>query len=144
MAEKLKVQQDQQFKIKIWGPPPREPDSDDLQKVTGFGDLTPYGMLLLSLAECTGVVVLTYAQHHDVDLKQVEFLVVYDRDFEDDCENCEEIDDYDEKIELSISLKGDFDSDQREKLFEIAKQCSIHKMLTNGITTDFVLRDEID
>ena len=45
-------------------------------------------------------------------------------------ENKEE---FDEWIEQEVSLEGDLSEDENQKLSRIARQCSIHKMLEDGI-----------
>ncbi len=46
---------------------------------------------------------------------------------------CENIDRYEEHIEEQIAFHGELDADTREKLFKIAHQCPIMKMLDTGI-----------
>ena len=94
-------------------------------------------MLLASLASCTAVVVNTYAQYHELDLKEVELVTEYQRTFKEDCKNCEKISEYEEQITMDIAFEGDLTPEQREKLFKISLQCPIHKMLKSGIKIQF-------
>ncbi len=59
--------------------------------------------------------------------------LTYDRVFDEDCENCEEIERYKEQIEEEILLVGELDEREREKLFLVSKQCPIHKIVEDGI-----------
>jgi putative redox protein len=121
------------YETGFWSIDPNQPEAEDFQPVQGLHELTPYGMLLASLASCTAQVVLTYAQHHDIPLEEVELHQAYQRHYQEDCENCEDIDRYDEHIQEQIAFVGDLDAGQREKLFKIAHQCPIAKMFETGI-----------
>jgi putative redox protein len=93
-------------------------------------------MLLASLGSCTAIVLHTYAQHHDVALQEVELNLSYEREFREDCENCEGIEKYQEHIQEEIQLSGDLTTAEHDKLMHIAHQCSIYKMLESGIEID--------
>ncbi|MGD8626405.1 MAG: osmotically inducible protein C, partial [Anaerolineae bacterium] len=49
------------------------------------------------------------------------------------CQNCQEIDRYQEQLQETLTFRGDLTEAERQKLFKIAHQCSIHKMLESGI-----------
>lgn len=55
MAENVRLWQNRDFEVKIWAPPPQEPESNELQQVEKIHELTPYGLLLASFGECTGI-----------------------------------------------------------------------------------------
>ena len=137
MAEKVVVRQRNNFETEFRALNPETPESGELYPVKHIQDLTPYGMLLASLGSCTAVVVNTYAQHHGVELDEVELAVEYERVFKDDCEHCEDIPGYKESINMSISFRGKLTPQQREKLFRISLQCPIHKMLKGCIEVRF-------
>lgn len=133
MSEHVIVWQNSKFEIEFRAQDPRDSESGEIQQVVHIHELTPYTMLLTSLGACTAIVVNTYAQHHDVALQAVELELRYQRVFQEDCENCEEIESYNEKIDQQVTLTGDLTDGERQKLFQIARQCSIHKMLESGI-----------
>jgi uncharacterized OsmC-like protein len=133
MAEYLVVRQNSRFEIEFLASDPHDAESDELQPVVHIHELTPYTLLLASLGACTTIVLHTYAQHHEVDLQEVESRLRYERVFQDDCDNCEEIDRYEEQIDQELALTGDLTEEERQRLFQISKQCSIHKMLEAGI-----------
>jgi uncharacterized OsmC-like protein len=91
------------------------------------------GMLLSGIGSCTAIVLHTYAQHHGVDLREVELHLTYDRVFAEDCVECEDILEYREQIDEQIVLTGDLTPQERNKLFLVSKHCPIHKMLIQGI-----------
>jgi uncharacterized OsmC-like protein len=134
MAEQVTVRQNSNFETEFWASDPREPESGEIEPVVHIHELSPYTMLLASLGACTAIVLNTYSQHHDVDLEQVETHLSYERVFQDDCENCEDIDRYEEQIEETLTLIGNLTDKERKKLFQISKQCSVHKLLEDGIT----------
>ena len=133
MTEKVVIRQNNKFEMGVWAVDPEEQESEELQAVAHIHDLTPYGMLLASLGSCTAIVLHTYAQNHGVDLEEVEVQLQYERVFEEDCENCEEIERYDEQIEEEVVLSGDLGSEEYGRLSRIAHQCSIYKMLDSGM-----------
>jgi putative redox protein len=98
-------------------------------------------MLLASLGTCTAVVLHTYAQYHSVPLQEVVIDLVYDRMFGEDCEQCEGIDEYDERIKGTVALRGELTEDQRHRLHAVSRHCPIHKMLQTGIGVDVAFVD---
>jgi putative redox protein len=142
MGEKVIVRQNSDFGTLILAADPHDPESDHLHPVEGLHQLTPYGMLLSSLGSCTAIVMHTYAQHHHVHLDEVELRLEYGRVFKDDCEDCEGIDEYEERIEEEIVLMGDLSPQDRKRLFAVSKQCPIHKMVQRGIEIRSQLADE--
>lgn len=133
MAEHVIVRQNSKFEIEFRALDPRDPESDEIQPIVHIHELTPYTLLLASLGACTTIVLNTYAQHHDVDLQEAESRLRYKRVFQHDCENCEQIERYEEQIDQELTLHGDLTGEESQKLFHIAKQCSVHKMLEAGI-----------
>jgi uncharacterized OsmC-like protein len=134
VTEKVLIRQNDKFEMGFWAVDPDEQDSEEFQPVAHIHDLTPYGMLLASLGSCTAIVLHTYAQNHGVELEEVEVRLQYERVFKEDCENCDEIERYDEQIEEEIVLSGDLASAEYHKLSHIAHQCSIYKMIDSGMT----------
>lgn len=133
MAERIVFRQNKQFEVEFLASDPREPENEQVYEVEGLHEVTPYGMMLFSLASCTAQVVLSYANHHQISLQEVEFDLRYERIFEEDCENCQDIDRYQEYIKESIKLVGDLSKKEEQKLFKISHQCPIQKMFQDGI-----------
>lgn len=133
MAEHVIVRQNSEFEIEFHALDPREGESGDVRPVVHIHELTPYTLLLASLGGCTTIVLHTYAQHHGIDLREVETHLRYKRVFQHDCENCEDIERYEEQIDQALTLTGTLTDQERQKLFHIAKQCSVHKILEAGI-----------
>jgi uncharacterized OsmC-like protein len=134
MAERVIVKQDRQFRTQFMAADPEDIHSNVFETIDDIHQLTPYGMLLSSLASCTALVMNTYAQNHDIKLTEVEMHLSYQRVFREDCEDCEEEKEYNEEIAEHILLKGDLSEQEREKLLRIAHFCPIYKMMKEGIT----------
>jgi uncharacterized OsmC-like protein len=134
MAERIIFRQTNTYETEVSALLEGHPAEDaQLHPVMEIVELNPYGMLLVGLGGCTSAVLHTYAEHHHLDLREVRIVLTYDRVFKEDCENCENIDRYEETIEEHISLSGNLTPEQREKLFQISHHCPIQKMLIKGV-----------
>jgi uncharacterized OsmC-like protein len=133
MTERLILRQNNRFETQFLSTDPRQPESQEFKSTANMHELTPYGLFLAGLAGCTAIVLHTYAQNHGLDLNKVELRLTYDRIFDEDCENCEEIEHYTEQINEEILLVGMLEEGEREKLFLISKQCPLHKIVEEGI-----------
>ncbi len=89
MAETVLVRQNNDFEISFWTL--HEHDAEDFHPVAHIHSLTPYGMMLASLGSCTAILLQSFAQNHGIDLQEVALQLTYDRVFQDDCDNCENI-----------------------------------------------------
>lgn len=89
----------------------------------GGSDLGPNPGELLSaaLASCSAITMKMYASRKGWKLDEVIVDVDYERNAK------ENITQFIKKIEI----KGDLDEDQKERLFEIASRCPIHRILEN-------------
>lgn len=143
MGEKVIVRQNSRFETEIQALDSHDPDAHHFYPVGDVRQLTPYGMLLAGLGSCTAIVLHTYAQHHSVDLREVELRLQYDRVFADDCKDCEGIEEYKEQIAEEIALTGDLTPQDRKRLLAVSKHCPIHKMLTGGIEVQSRLTEEL-
>ena len=142
MGERVLIRQDRNFMTQILAADPHEPESEELHEVDHIHQLTPYTMLMTSLGTCTAIILHTYAQHHNIQLEQVEIQLEYDRLFGEDCAECEEIDEYKEHIGQEISVQGDLTDRDRQRLEAISKQCPIHKILSHGMEVDSYLAEK--
>jgi uncharacterized OsmC-like protein len=136
VPEHVIINQNSDFEIAFRAADPEGPEDSEPQDVYHIYELTPYGMMLASLGSCTTIVLHTYAQHHELALDEVEIDVRYERIFAEDCEDCEGIDRYEEQIHEQMTFRGDLSKQDRDRLFRIAKQCSIYKMFKRGITIE--------
>ncbi|MFN2303637.1 MAG: OsmC family protein [Anaerolineales bacterium] len=51
----------------------------------------------------------------------------------DDCEDCDSNKNYEEIIRENVDFEGDLDEKTIKKLHQIAKACSVRRLLENGI-----------
>jgi uncharacterized OsmC-like protein len=144
MPEKVIIRQDSDFRTEIHAAVPEGPEAGQMEPVVELYSLTPYGMLLVSLGTCTGIVLHTYAQNHGLKLEEVALRLQYDRVFREDCKNCERIQRYEEQFLEEIALKGDLTKEERDKLYHIAHQCSVYKILRDGATVSSELVDKVE
>jgi putative redox protein len=144
MGERVIVRQYSDFVTEILAVDPHDPQSDEFVEVQYVHQLTPYGMLMASLASCTAIILHTYAQHHGIVLDAVELRLNYDRIFAEDCAECEMIEEYKEHIDEAISLVGDLSDRDRNRLYAVSRHCPIHKILTNGMEVESYLEETQD
>jgi uncharacterized OsmC-like protein len=121
MADKVMVWQDNEMQMEFKAVDPQAPeDVDDYHVIERLYDLTPHGMLLASLGACTCIMLHSYAQNHDIDLREVEMRLRYIHEPED-------------RVEASIGLTGEFDEKTHERLYQISPHCTVHHALSKGI-----------
>jgi uncharacterized OsmC-like protein len=115
--------------------------SEEFKTVEDIHHLTPYGMMLASLGSCTAMVVHTFAQNHNYPLTEVGIQLKYERKFNEDCENCTDIDRYEEIIYEEIEFLGSLSEQQRSRLAHVAHLCPIYKMFKSGIEIQTDIRN---
>ena len=94
----------------------------------GGSDLgpSPYDLLLMSLGACTSMTLRMYANRKKLALADVSIRLMHERVYADDCADCSK---GIERITRRITLVGDLDDDQRQRLLEIADKCPVHRTL---------------
>jgi uncharacterized OsmC-like protein len=95
---------------------------------TGLGP-TPYGLLCAALGACTSMTLRMYARSRGWPLEEVIVRVRHDKIYAKDCAECETREGRIDRIEREISLVGELDDAQRERLLEIADKCPVHRTL---------------
>ncbi len=106
--------------------------SDEPESAGGEGlGFAPGELLASSLAACTAITVKMYADRKGWLLEEALVDVNYSKEIADELTN----------FTLNLRLFGELDDKQRERLFEIAKKCPIHKLLTNPIEVHHYLKD---
>lgn len=90
---------------------------------------SPYALLLASLGACTAMTLRMYADRKGWKLEEVIVHLDHKKDYLIDCGHCEQNDAKIDQINRSIELSGKLESDQRDRLLEIADKCPVHKTL---------------
>ncbi len=94
---------------------------------------TPYDLLLAGLGACTSMTVRMYANKKGWPLERVEVSLRRTRIHAEDCAECETTKGMISHIDRSITLVGDLDDEQRERLLVIAERCPVHQTLTSEV-----------
>jgi uncharacterized OsmC-like protein/fermentation-respiration switch protein FrsA (DUF1100 family) len=95
--------------------------------------MTPFGFLSAGLAACTSMTIRMYARRKKWPLEHVYVDVTHDKIHAESCDTCETQTGKVDQFVRSITLTGDLDADQRQRLLEIADKCPVHKTLKSEI-----------
>ncbi len=98
----------------------------------------PYSLLLAALGGCTSMTLMLYARRKEWKLERVTIRLSQGRVHTKDCFDCDvKTDGFVHRIERYVTLEGDLDEKQQERLMEISRACPVHKTLSAPI----VIRD---
>jgi putative redox protein len=89
----------------------------------------PYDLLLAALGACTSMTVRMYAEQKKWPLRRVSVELKHDKVHAADCAECETREGRIDKIERVLTLEGELDDTQRQRLLEIANKCPVHRTL---------------
>ncbi len=92
----------------------------------------PYQLVTAGLGACTSMTLRMYAERKGWPLERVSVSLSHAKDHAEDCSDCEK----GRKIDIferEISISGDLDRDQRQRLLEIADKCPVHKTLEEQV-----------
>lgn len=89
----------------------------------------PYEHLLAALGTCTSMTIRMYANRKKWPLENIGINLYHERSYNKDCQQCDEAPQQIDYLNCEITLEGDLDNEQREKLLEIADKCPVHKTL---------------
>jgi uncharacterized OsmC-like protein/pimeloyl-ACP methyl ester carboxylesterase len=95
--------------------------------------LTPYELLLAGLGACTSMTLKHYADRKGWPLQRVRVKLRHGRIHAEDCQDCEKETGKIDVIEKELQIEGPLDAEQRDRLFEIAGRCPVHRTLLNEI-----------
>lgn len=110
------------YRIQIESPSGNVVVSDEPLEMGGRDlGFSPTELLASSLAACTSATLRMYADRKGWDLQEVKLEI--DLDWDDKANKT--------VVSRKIQLIGNLDEKQRERLFNVANACPVHKMLTN-------------
>jgi putative redox protein len=94
---------------------------------------TPYDLLVAALGTCTAMTIRLYADAKQIPLERVIIDLKHGKVHAADCAECETREGKVDRIDRVITLEGELDAAQREKLLEIANKCPVHRTLQSEI-----------
>jgi putative redox protein len=90
---------------------------------------SPYQLLNAALGACTAMTLRMYAERKQLPLDGVRVHLAHAKVHARDCADCPQEHARVDVIEREITLEGDLDADQRQRLLEIADRCPVHRTL---------------
>jgi len=94
---------------------------------------SPYDLLVAALGACTSMTVRMYAEQKKWPLRRVSVELKHDKMHAADCAECETREGKIDKIERVLTLEGELDEAQRQRLLEIANKCPVHRTLHSEV-----------
>ena len=90
---------------------------------------SPYELLSSALATCTTMTLQMYARFKKIELESATVRVIHKKRHADDCADCENTTGKIDEFRREISLEGDLEEAQRQRMLEIADRCPVHQTL---------------
>ena len=90
---------------------------------------TPYDYLSAALASCTSMTLRMYADHKNLDFESATVKVEHSKVHAKDCVDCATEAGKVDEFRRTITIDGNLNDAQRERMLEIADRCPVHKTL---------------
>jgi putative redox protein len=95
---------------------------------------SPYDLLLAALGACTSMTIRMYAERKGWALEHVRVDLRHSRIHAQDCAECTTTAGFIDHIDRDITLRGELDTGQRDRLMQVAEQCPVHRTLHSEIS----------
>lgn len=107
----------------------------------GGGDKgpTPYDFLLAALGSCTAMTIGLYAKRKEWPLNSVKVDLAYNKEYEKDCKDSDNPKAMIDMIRKTVTLEGELDEKQRQRILDIADKCPVQKTLLGELRIESVL-----
>lgn len=102
----------------------------------------PYDYLLMSLASCTLMTVKMYANRKGWKIGSMYLEVRHFKTHAKDCEEVENPASRIDVIEKELTIEGDLNQEQLNRLLDISKKCPVHRTLLSDIRIDSSIESE--
>jgi uncharacterized OsmC-like protein/alpha/beta superfamily hydrolase len=94
---------------------------------------SPYGLLLAGVGACTNMTLRMYAEYKGLALDPLSVRLTHAKVPADQCEDCQTRTGKVDLIECEISVRGELDDAQRQRLLQIAEKCPVHRTLHSEV-----------
>jgi len=122
------------FRQDISAGPKHHVTADEPATYGGTDDgLTPYQLVSAGLGACTSMTIRMYARRKKWPLTHVSVDIMHGKIHATDCEQCLTEAGRIDQFRRVITLEGELDSAQRQRLMEIADKCPVHRTLESVV-----------
>ncbi|MGO3689698.1 MAG: OsmC family protein [Psychroflexus halocasei] len=131
MAKITSTGTNQKYKVDIKSETGHHIISDEPKDLDGGNlGMMPTELLIAALAGCTGATLRMYADRKEWPLENVHTdIELIENKFKD------------ARIIKTLQVTGDLDEKQRQRLYQIADKCPVHKMLASGLEIETITKD---
>ena len=102
---------------------------------------TPYEFLVAGLGACTSMTIRMYADRKNWPVEGVVVRLKHRKVHREDCQDCEVKNRKLDLIEREVELLGPLDKQQRDRLWEIADRCPVHRTLRSKTLIETRLKE---
>ena len=93
----------------------------------------PFDLLMAGLGACTSITLRMYAERKALNLTQISVALSHEKIELDGVKR--------DRIQRTITLTGDMNSEQRQRLLEIANKCPVHRAVSPSLLIETTLAE---